>query len=115
MGLCEHSEVQQAHVQDVALELGEELLKNSFEKKDLGVPVDEKLNMSQQCVLAAWKANCILGDIRKRSGLQGKGVDSTSSPLCKAHLEYYIQAWGPQQKRDIKHLECGQRKDIKMS
>ena len=49
--------------------MGEELRGCSSSEKDLGVLMDEKLNLSQQCTLEAWKANSIQDSI-------GRGVDS---------------------------------------
>lgn len=41
-------------------------LESSIAEKDLGIPVDNKLNMSKQSALVARKANSFLNFIRKR-------------------------------------------------
>ncbi|KAJ7406300.1 hypothetical protein BTVI_65897 [Pitangus sulphuratus] len=72
-------------------------------KKDLGMMIDERLDMSWQCVLAAQKANCILGFIQ--SSLAGKAILPLYSTLVRRHQEYCIQLWGLQHRKDVDLLE----------
>ncbi|GAB0185912.1 hypothetical protein GRJ2_001056500 [Grus japonensis] len=95
--------------------LGREWLESSPEEKDLEVLVDKKLNMSWQYGLAVQKDNYALGCIKRSVTSRSREVILLlcSSPV-RPHLEYCVQLWGPQYRRDMELLERVQRRATKL-
>ena len=78
----------------------------SSAEKGLGVLTENRLAISQQGALVAKKAHGILGCIKKRVvSRSGAVIIPLCSVLVRPYLEYRIQLWAPQFKKDRELLE----------
>ncbi|PKU47473.1 hypothetical protein llap_2213 [Limosa lapponica baueri] len=94
---------------------GDEWLESCPEEKDLGIRMHKKLDMSRQFVLAAQKANLILGCIKRSVARRSMEVIlPLYSTFMRPHLEYRIQLWGSQYKKDMDLLKWIQRRATKV-
>ena len=81
-------------------EMGGTIPSKTLKEKDLGVTMNANMKVSEQCSIAAFKGNQVLGMIRRNITFKEK---SLIIPLYKAivrpHLEYCIQATSQERRR----------------
>ena len=79
-------------------------------ERDLGVIINKNGNYSEQCLMAAKKANCVLGMMKINMKSKNAAIIMRLyKSLVRPRLKYCIQAWSPYHKKDVEVLERVQK------
>ena len=95
--------------------LGGTTLQETKKEKDLGVLITNDLKPADQVASAVAGANSMLWRIRKTfTCLDEHTVPLLYKALVRPRMEYAVQAWSPQLRKDIIRLEKVQRRATRM-
>ena len=84
-------------------------------EKDLGIYVTSNWKSSAHVTKVAARANSMLGRIRHTFTYMNKYIFMKVYPsLVRTHMEYAVQAWSPQLKKDITSLEKVQKRATRL-
>ena len=90
-------------------------LKTVDVERDLGVIINKNGKYSEQYLMAAKKANCVLGMTKRNIKCKIAAIIMRLyKSLVQPRLEYCIQAWSPYHKKDIEVLKRVQKRTTKM-
>ena len=87
-------------------QLNENVLEKSILEKDLGIHVTPDLKSATHVAKVAAKANSMVGWIKRTFSYMDIDMFKALYPsLVRSHMEYAVQAWSPQLRKDIQLLE----------
>ncbi|CAL4249629.1 unnamed protein product [Meganyctiphanes norvegica] len=87
----------------------------THEEKDLGIYVTPDWKSATHVAKVAAKANSMVGRIRHTFTYINKDIFKAVYPsLVRSHMEFAVQAWSPQLKKDINKLEKVQQRATRL-
>ena len=79
-------------------EMGGSILSKTMKEKELGVKMNANMKVSEQCRIAVFKGNQVLGMIRRNITYKENSLIvlvPLYNAIVRPHLEYCKQAWSP--------------------
>ena len=99
------------HNQNFVYTMNGNAISSTTSQRDLGIVISDSCQPSNQCAVAAKKANQVLGQINKSFSCYTKDIMlQIYKVFVRPHLEHAVSAWSPWLKKDIEVMESVQRR-----